>query len=496
MGAGLAWLDYDADGWQDVYLQSGPFPPDGSAGSRLFRNRGPGTAGVVTFEDRTDAALDDRVAGDRVAGDHCYSQGALAGDFDGDGDPDLYLTCYGHDVLLDNRGDGTFVDATAERGLGAAGWSSSAALADAEGDGDLDLYVTGYVAYDPDHCHFCGRPGGERDYCNVILFPGEADVLYLQNAAGVFEESTVSAGISSPWGRGLGVIWSDLDGDRRPDLYVANDLDPNRLYHNLGDGRFEDVSMISGAAFDREGKAEAGIGLAAADLDRDGLSELLVTNFDVETNTLYRNLGDLQFDDVSAAAGFGLPSFNLLGFGFAVADFDLDGVLDAYVANGHVFERPRRTSTSRAQRDLLLLGDGHGNFREQPLAGEPAVGRGAAAADWDGDGDPDLAVQLNGGEPLLLRNDGMAQRWLGVELRGLGRNSQAIGARVTLVTGSDRRTRWVMAGRSYQSAADRRLLFSWREDEEARELEVTWPSGRVMRFVRPPKDRYVRLFEP
>ncbi len=501
MGSGLAWLDYDGDGRPDLYLvQSGPFPPDGSAAAanRLLRNRGPDSGGKITFEDVTDRA---------GAGDRSYGQGVTAADVDGDGDLDLYLTNYGPDVLLENRGDGTFEDRTAAAGLGdAGGWSSSAALADVDGDGDLDLYVSRYVNYDPAHRHQCGR-AGRPDYCNVILFAGIRDLLYRQRADGSFEDVTSEAGLTSA-GRGLGVVWTDLDGDRLPDLYVANDLDPNRLYRNLGVGaggqiRLVDVSLISGAAFNREGKAEAGMGVAVGDLDGDGLPELAVTNFDVETNTLYRNLGELMFDDVSAAAGFALPSFNLLGFGIALADFDGDGDLDAYLANGHVFEHPRRENTGHAQADLLLLNDGHGRFREQRLPGEAKIGRGSALADYDGDGDPDIAVQNNRGPAELWRNDSAFGRWIGVELDGRGRNTQAVGARVRLVTarpgaeaGEQRsQVRWVIAGKSYQSSADRRLLLAWPADERALELEVLWPSGRVTRLLRPPEDRYLLVRE-
>jgi enediyne biosynthesis protein E4 len=488
MGAGLAWLDADGDGWLDLYLvQSGPFPPDGSAAAAnvLYRNLGGGR-----FADRTDAA---------GAGDRCYGQGVLAADFDGDGDSDLYLTCFGADVLLDNRGGRsgapTFVDVTAERGLGADGWKTSAAAADADGDGDLDLYVERYVGYGPERQRFCGdTENGEPEYCNVNLYAGDDDLLYLQDD-GRFREVTAAAGIGHPAGRGLGVVWTDLDGDLRPDLYVANDIDFNRLYRSRGDGTFEDVSELSGAAFNREGKGEASMGVDAADLDGDGLPEILLTHFDVETNTLYQNLGDLQFEDASATSGFGLPSFNLLGFGVAVADFDLDGNPDAYVANGHVFEHPTRESTTRAQRDLLLLGDGRGHFAEQPFDSPVRISRGAAAADFDNDGDADLAVQNSGELPTLWRNDGAAVHWLGVALQGGGRNSEAIGARVVLITGRGRRTQWVKAGSSYLSSADRRLLYSW-TDETPVELEVTWPGGRTLRLRRPPSGRYLRIPEP
>ncbi len=501
MGSGLAWLDYDGDGRWDLYLvQSGPWPASTSEeetarpSNRLYRNLGDGT-----FEDVTVRA---------GAGETSYGQGVVAADIDGDGDSDLYLTNYGPDVLLENLGDGTFADRTADLGLGLDGWSSSAALADAEGDGDLDLYVARYLEYDPAHGRFCGdRATEEREYCNVQMFPGVDDRFYRQRDDGTFLDATSEAGLAAG-GRGLGVVWTDLDDDGRSDLYVANDLTPNVLYKNRGDGTFEDVSLFSGAAYNREGKREAGMGVAAGDVDGDGLPELLVSNFDVETNTLYTNRGDLFFDDATVESGFGLPSVHRLGFGLVLADFDSDGDLDAYVANGHVFARPKRDGVERAQDDLLLLGDGHGHFLQQPLLSlsGPRVGRGAAVADYDSDGDVDLAVQNNTGPALLLRNDGIAKdgaagRWLGVELHGRRRNSEAVGARVTLKTGRPggalrRQVRWVMAGQSYQSSADRRQLFGWPAAEKLHELEVAWPSGCVTRVSASPERRYLHLREP
>ena len=516
MGSGLAWLDYDGDGWWDLYLvQSGPFPPDDSpaAANRLYRNRGPGADGRVTFEDVTERS---------GAGDRSYGQGAVAADVDGDGDTDLFLTNFGPDVLLLNQADGTFTDASESAGLALDGWSSSAAFADADADGDLDLFVTGYVDYDVDNARACGT--GEPDYCNVLFFAGTDDAFFRQEDDGTFEEATLASGFDHPAGRGLGVLFTDLDGDHRPDVYVANDLDPNRLYRNLGageDGRiaFEDVSLLSGASLDRQGKAQAGMGVAAGDVDGDGLADVALTHFDVETNTLYRNLGHGQFEDVSASSGFGLPSFNLLGFGIVLADFDLDGDLDAYVANGHVFERSARDTVSRAQRDLLLAGTGDGRFVDQGFeGGADRVGRGAAAADYDGDGDLDVAVQHNGAAPELWHNRtlqpaealgraGCACRsayaeqigrrslpyksWLGLDLRGPGGNPQAIGARVTLRHGRRSQVRWVQAGQSYQSSGDRRLLFA--PKDASVELEVLWPSGHRQLLRDLPVSRYLRL---
>jgi hypothetical protein len=497
MGSGLAWLDYDGDGWQDLYVvQSGVFPPAGSDTSargadRLFRNRGDGT-----FEDVTARA--------RIA-DRGYGQGATAADVDGDGDTDLYLTDFGQDTLLVNRGDGTFEDASARSGLNAGGWSSSAAFADADGDGDLDLYVARYVKYDPDSGLFCGDfASGRRDYCDISLFEGETDLFYRNRGDGTFEDATAAAGFSSANGRGLGVLFTDLDGDRRPDVYVANDETPNLLFHNLGGGRFEDVSLFSGAAVDAAGKAQAGMGLAAGDFDGDGDPEITVTNFDAEVNSFYKNLGDLQFEDASASSGFGPPSYNLLGFGIVAADLDLDGDLDAYVANGHVFEHPKWDSVLYAQPDLILAGDGRGRFENRSCAlppGPPQVGRGLAAGDYDSDGRPDLAMQNSGGPLELLRNETEGAAWVGVVLEGKTPNTAAVGAKVTLVSsaggiGDNRRqVRWSMAGDSYQSTSDRRLLFGLPAGEAPKELEVVWPSGRTQRIAAPPAGRYLTLTE-
>ena len=472
MGAGLAWLDYDGDGWSDLYaVQSGPFPGGGrgrQSRDRLWRNLGTGDDGRATFEDVTERALPD------FGG---YGQGALAADLDGDGWTDLYVTQFGPDVFLRNRGDGTFEDATAAFGLGLPGWSSSAAAADADGDGDLDLYVTRYLVYDPSEELFCGDlERGLRRFCDPVLFAGAEDRFFV-NRGGRFEDATAAAGLAGAAGKGLGVVFTDLDGDRRPDLYVANDLTPNFLFRNLG-RRFEDVSLFSGAAANREGAFEAGMGIAVGDVDGDGDPDLAVTNFDVETNTLYLNLGSMQFEDVSARSGFGTPSFNLLGFGVALADFDRDGGLDAWVANGHIFEHPPRENVTHAQRDLLLLGDGRGGFRERRcpwLEERPLVGRGLAVADYDRDGDADVAIVNNGGPLQLWRNDAEAGGWLAVE-------AESVGTRVDVVdAGGRRRRRWVTAGDSYQSTSERRPLFGLGASSPAA-VEVAWPDGRRTRL--------------
>jgi len=507
MGAGLAWLDFDGDGWIDLYaVQSGPFPPDGSPGSadRLLRNRPDPGSGGRAFEE---------VGGLPATGVRGYGQGVVAGDVNGDGAVDLYLTNFGPDRLLLNRGDGTFRDATAEAGIAVGGWSSSAALGDGDGDGDPDLYVTRYVDYDPQAPLFCGDPEtGLRRYCDPSLFGGAADVYLVNQGDGTFRDATAEAGLSGARGRGLGALFTDLDGDGRPDLYVANDLTLNLFFRNRGDGRFEDLSLLAGVAANADGKPEAGMGVAAGDVDGDGAPEVGVTNFDVETNTLYRNLalgGDLPgFEDISAASGFGPPSFNLLGFGLVFADLDLDGDLDAWVANGHIFEDPARDNVAYTQPDLLLLGDGRGHFRSEAcgvLATGPAVGRGLAAGDFDNDGDVDLAISNSGGPLALLRNEvrGEGQgggAFLGVILRG-GR-AGGLGAKVTLETQAEttparptptrlHQLRQAMAGDSYQSTSDRRLLFGLPPEPPPRTLEITWPTGQRRRLRHPPAGVYL-----
>lgn len=487
MGAGLAWLDYDGDGWLDLYLvQSGPFPPEtGPVGSRLFRGLGGGR-----FEDRTESA--------RAEG-RGYGQGVVAADADGDGWTDLYLTNYGANRLLRNRGDGSFEDSTAAAGVGAGGWSSSAAFADGDGDRDLDLYVTRYVRYDPERQFFCGDvASGRREFCDISLFAGENDLYFRNLGGGRFEDATAGAGFGGANGRGLGVLFTDLDGDLRPEIYVANDLTLNLLFRNRGDGTWEDVSLISGTAVNAAGKVEAGMGLAAADFDGDADLELAVTNFDVETNTLYRNLGELAFEDASAATGFGPPSYNFVGFGIVAQDLDLDGDVDVFVANGHVFEVPARDTVSYRQPDLALLWQ-DGRFVPAPCAlpgGEPQVGRGLAAADFDEDGDLDLGLQNSGGPFQLLRNEIAGRSWLGVRLQGRGANTEAIGARVTLTAAGRSQTGAVLAGDSYQSASDRRVVFGLPSPGPAVDVEVRWPGGRrqVLRSV--PPDRHLVVPEP
>jgi hypothetical protein len=486
MGAGLSWLDYDGDGWWDLYLvQSGPFPPVESGGppNRLYRNL-EGTR----FVD---------VTAESGVGDTGCGQGSLAADLDGNGATDLVVTNYGPDVMLTNRGDGRFERDKTVLNARESNWSSSAAAGDADGDGDLDLYVSRYILYYPDDVPFCGDPEtGALLYCDPSLFVGLPDRFFINQGEGGWLEASESAGIASLAGRGLGVAFADLDGDRLQDIYVANDLDANILFHNQGDGVFEDVSLFSGSGLNLEGKPEAGMGVMVRDLNGDRLFDLLVTNFDVETNTHYENTGDLSFIDVSSRSGFGPPSFNQLAFGLGVADFNGDGELDVYLGNGHIFEQPRRDNTSYRQADQLLLGDGTGRFRALacPLLGDRlTVSRGVALGDYDNDGDADIGVQENDGPFALVENRMQGGDWVGVQLAGRGPNSEGIGAHLELMTSGRRLVQQVMAGDSYQSSSDRRLLFSLVPGESVEALEIVWPSGERQRFDRPPVRHYLTI---
>ena len=494
MGSGVAFFDYDGDGWQDCYLvQSGPFPPpaEGSeaATDQMFRNTGDGRFENVTA--RTGS------------GERSYGQGVLGADFDGDHDPDIFLANWGVDRLLLNKGDGTFEDVTIGSGLdveGADGWSSGAALGDADRDGDLDLYLVIYVEHDPEHEPFCLHPStGERWYCGPSPFEPKMDIFFRNLGDGKYRDETLEAGFETANGKGLGVLFADFNDDHWPDVYVANDMTINLLFVNKGDGTFEDLSLISGVAVSRDGMPEAGMGVAVGDVDGDGDADMAVANFDVQTNTLYINQGDFFFEDTSAASGFGAASFNYVGFGLIMADFNRDGHMDFFNGTGHTVEISPRANVHYEQPDVLLLGDGAGNFSEPdcPLPNQrPSVSRGVAHADYDNDGDSDIGIQRSGRAFSLLRNDTQAGSWLGLRLWSDSANSEGVGAVVTLRTSKGNQKRWVVAGSSYQSSSDRRVLFGFDKDTEIQEVEVSWQSGRVQQIRQPPSESYLTVREP
>ncbi len=487
MGSGVAWLDYDNDGWMDLYVvQSGAFPSDGSARGRdrLFRNAG------GRFTDATEKA------GLR---DTAYGMGAIAADYDNDGWTDLYVTNFGANILYRNNGDGTFTDVTAKAGVAGSGWSTSAAFADFDGDGFLDLFVVRYLDYSVEKNYFCGNPAqGKRDYCHPSLYPPVGNLIFRNNGDGTFTDVTESSGIAASLGKGLGVVVTDVDGDGKPDVYVANDTTMNFLFHNLGGMKFEDVSLISGAGVNSAGRAFGGMGVSAADMDGDGRPDLMVANFEAEPNSLYRNLGGGVFEDASAVSGFGPPAFNFSGFGLNPLDAANAGRLDVFIANGHVLETPKLQGVTYAERPFLMWNDGKGKFTERGC-GEPfrraLVGRGSATADFDNDGDVDIAVSNSGGPLELLRNDGARGGWIGLVLKGTKSNRQGIGAVVTLETELGRQVRDVKAGDSYLSSSDPRAHFGLGAAKEIRRLEIRWPSGAVQVVPNPKPGAYRKVEE-
>jgi len=489
MGSGVAWIDYDNDGWMDLYVvQSGPFPPNGSprAQDRLYRNNGNGTFTDVTAK----AGLKDAA----------YGMGVVAADYDNDGYVDLYVTNFGRNILYHNNGDGTFTDVTEKAGVAGSGWSTSAAFADFDGDGFLDLFVARYLDYSVEENYFCGDPiQGRRDYCHPSLYPPIGNLLFHNNGDGTFTDVTVSSGIGQALGKGLGVVVADIDDDGRPDIYVANDTTMNFLFRNLGGMKFEDVSLISGAGLNAEGRAMGGMGVTAADLDGDGRLDLAVANFEAEPNSFYRNLGSGVFEDVSAVSGFGAPAFNFSGFGLNAFDAANAGHLDVFIANGHVLEVPKMQGVTYAERPFLMWNDGKGKFTERGC-GEPfrraLVGRGSAVADYDNDGNIDIAVSNSGGPLELMRNGGRRGGWVGLALRGRKSNRQGIGARVTLETEKGRQVREVKAGDSYLSSSDPRVHFGLGTATSIHRVVIRWPSGIVQEVRDVKRGRNQTIEEP
>ena len=481
---GLAWLDYDGDGRLDLFLvQGAPFAgpmPAPAPTSRLYRNAGGGR-----FRDVTEAA------GVGLVG---VGQGAAVGDVDNDGDPDLFVTCYGRpNAFFRNEGGGRFVEVAASAGLaglpaGREGpnWSTSAAFLDFDNDGRLDLFVCSYVAVDP------GRYPDCQPFCSPHEFGPSSCTLYRNRGDGTFADVSHDAGVDAPEAKALGVVALDLDDDGRVDLFVANDEMPNFLFRNRGDGRFESVGIVGGCTLNASGNTQAYMGVDADDLDGDGRPDLYVTAYARESDTLFLNEGGGQFQDVTRWSGLGPPSWDGLAFGTVFLDADADGNLDIFVANGHVDARvdrlgdPGNTFRQRAQ---LYRNDGRGRFREiSRSAGAyfdlPRVGRGVGACDFDDDGRMDLAV-ANSGEPTALLHNRSAtpNRWVRVELRGTTSNRDAVGARVTLrLPGGRALVRHRKGGGSYLSAGDPRLLVGIGSAPRVEEAEVRWPSGLVERF--------------
>jgi hypothetical protein len=489
MSGGVALFDYDGDGWLDVYVvQGGEFPPRGDALSadRLFHNRGGGE-----FEDVSESLGIASLRGG-------YGLGVTAGDVNNDGRPDLVITRFGSCALLLNRGGERFEDATREWGLESeSGWPSSAALADLDQDGALDLFVCHYARWDPQNPRICRSPEDRAIvYCPPAGLEGEADRLY-RNDGGRFVDVTAESGIDDSGARGLGVVAADLDGDGLLDLFVANDMNANLAFRNLGGMRFEEAAAHQGLASNAGGGYLAGMGVACGDLDGDGLVDLAVTNFFGESTRFYHNLGSGQFADHSAAIGLEAPSRYMLGFGAAFADLNNDSHLDLITTNGHVDDlRPRAPYAMPAQ---LFAGTGGGRLRDVSAAAgaavsTPRLGRGLAVGDLDNDGLLDVVVVDQGGALACLRNDTRPRgRFLALELVDTASNRDAIGARVEVDAGGRRQVGWRFGGGSYQSSSDPRLHFGLGESNQIDALTVRWPSGQTQTWHGIAADQGLRI---
>jgi len=480
LGAGCAFIDYDADGWPDVLLVNGMDWPGHTrrrSTLQLYRNNRNGTFTDVTRKAGLDVEL--------------YGMGAAVGDFDNDGYPDILITCVGQNRLFRNTGKGAFVDVTRASGLGGrAGLSTSAVWFDFDRDGFLDLFVCNYVRWSPERDVFCSLDGKQKSYCTPEAYRGDTCWLFRNRGNGTFEDVTATSGIFDASSKSLGVSLLDYDQDGWPDLVVANDTQPNKLYRNQRNGRFKEVAVEAGLAFSLEGKARAGMGVDVGDFTNSGSLGLAVTNFDNEMVGLYRPAGHGLFEDVAARAGVGAASRNSLGFGCAFADLDLDGHLDLVVANGHIEETVRniKGNVGYAQPPLLFLNQGNGTFRDVAAeAGSdfarPKVGRGLACGDFDRDGDVDLLITTNNGPAFLYRNDQVAgHRSLRLRLVGTRSNRDAIGAWVRIFHGGSMQSRVVKSGSSYLSQSELPLTFGVGKRDRIDRVVIEWPSGRSDEF--------------
>ncbi len=484
MGSGAAFLDYDNDGWIDLFVvdggsiaggqgKPGAPKPETKAAHRLFHNEGNGifknvtaASGIVHRE---------------------YGMGACAGDIDGDGRTDLYITNYGPNTLYRNAGNGAFTDITRTARVGLDGWSTSCAFLDIDRDGDLDLFITNYLDAPPSKNPFCGDPLRRiRVYCHPLNYTGLASVLYRNDGKGVFTDISAEAGISKSIGNGLGVAVGDYDDDGLPDVFVANDAVPNFLFHNEGKGRFSEVALAAGVSVGRDGKPRAGMGTEFADYNGDGRLDLVVTNHEFETHSLFRNDGKGSFSDASVEAGIASATLPFVGFGVAFFDADNNGTLDLSIVNGHVIDNTAvfRPGSSHAQRRLLFQNTNGRRFAEVSKHAGPgfsvqSVGRTLIAGDIDNDGDIDLVITNNGGELEVLRNGSRDTHALEIRVVGVRSNRNGIGARVAVTTQGRTRMREVKSGSSYLGQNDLRVHFGLGDVPRIEKIDIRWPTGDV-----------------
>jgi hypothetical protein len=476
LGPGCAFIDYDNDGWPDILLVNGmdwPGHKTHASTLKLYRNNHDGTFTDVT--QKAGLAIE------------MYGMGVAVGDYDNDGYDDIFISALGQSHLFHNNGNGTFTDVTRQAGLlGPNEFSTSAAWVDFDRDGHLDLLVANYVQWTPATDLFCTLDGVQKSYCTPESYKGASARLWRNRGDGTFEDVTKKAGLYDPTSKGLGVAVLDYDNDGWPDLLIANDTERNKLYHNNGNGTFTETGIAAGVAFSEDGVARAGMGVDAADYDRSGRSSLLITNFANQMLALYHNEGNGLFVDDAPRSEAGRASLLTLGFGCFFFDYDLDGWLDIFVANGHIENQIERVQkrVTYAQPPHMFRNLGAGKFQEVtrqlgPAFATPRVARGAAYADIDNDGDLDLLVTTNAGPAKLFRNDGGTNKSLRVRLVGTKSNRDGIGAVVKATSGGETQTLMMRSGSSYLSASELVLTFGLGLRAAVDHLEIKWPSGQI-----------------
>lgn len=492
MGSGSAFLDYDGDGWLDIFLVNSSRLPGYQDQTpihpALYRSNRDGTFEEVTQE----AGL----------AQENYGMGVACADYDNDGDTDIYLTSLSKNRLYRNQGDGTFLELGEEAGVAYPGWSSSAAWLDYDGDGWLDLFVCNYVVWSPEIDKYCSHTPGVKSYCTPEVYDGISPVLYRNEGNGTFVDVTQETGIFTPSSKALGVSVWDYDGDGWMDIAVANDTEPDQLFHNIGDGTFAEMGRQAGMALDETGQTRGGMGIDTGDFENSGKGSILISNFSLEALGLYIQENPMLFVDAAYQRGIGQPSLQTLGFGLFFFDFDLDGWKDIFVANGHIDDEVEsyQTNIRYAEPAHLFWNSRDGRFRDvsssADLLTRPLVARGAAWGDYDNDGDPDILISTNNGPAYLWRNESsrLNHHWLRIVPQGRRSNRDAIGTGIVIKTEQFSQLDYKRSGSSYLSSGDPRLLFGLRQATQA-QVEVTWPSGAAQVFRDIPADRTVFITE-
>jgi enediyne biosynthesis protein E4 len=494
-GAGCAFFDYDNDGWMDIYLvNSGKcdfFAPDPPLRNALYKNNRDGT-----FTDVTEKA--------GVAGGG-FGQGVAVGDYDGDGFPDMYVSQYGRSILYHNNGDGTFTDVTEKAGVAAPGWASSAVWFDYDNDGRLDLFVCRFVDFSKELNKPCGvHEDGHKHYCIPQIYSPMSSWLFHNNGDGTFTDVSKESGIASHLGKPWGVVATDINNDGLMDLFVTNDTVANFLFVNRGKGKFEEIATAAGVAYSNEGRSRSGMGIDSADFNEDGWMDLFVANLDREMFAIYQNNHDETFDDMALPTGIGKATKFMSGWGLKFFDYDNDGNLDLFLANGNPDDLINSLHGEVTYEEPLILFHRTGKgFQDVSAAGGPIFAkklcsRGLAIGDFDNDGAIDVLISVNNAAPLLLKNTAATgNHWLGVQLIGKKCNPDAVGARVTYQAGDLKRGRMKVGGGSYLSSHDPRMVLGLEKGEKLDWLEVKWPlpSGKVERFTNLTVDRYITIVE-